>query len=102
MGENQQPPSPAATPQNALALVDMFSQNNNAQSPYPGGQTYPNSSPQFQNQPNFQSPQSPFYTNGGVHNMIVPYDQALYAQGANHPWNGQITPQLQPNSPVYG
>ncbi|KAM7490412.1 hypothetical protein LguiA_033333 [Lonicera macranthoides] len=102
VGANQQPPSPVATPQNALALVDMFSQNGNAQSPYPGGQTYPNSSPQFQNQPNFQSPQSPFYSNGSVHNMVVPYDQALYAQGVNHPWNGQITLQQQPNSPVYG
>ncbi|KAL2544807.1 ENTH/VHS/GAT family protein [Forsythia ovata] len=72
-----QPASPAASQQNALALVDMFSQSNNNLSSNSVGQAYP-SSPQFQQQQNFHS------------------------QGSTSPWNGQITQQHQPTSPVYG
>ncbi|KAL7166321.1 hypothetical protein ACSBR2_037070 [Camellia fascicularis] len=95
--------SPVANQQNALALVDMFSQNNNNQPVYPVGQAYPPSTPQFQQQQNFQPPQTSVYSNGIGPNMMVPqYEQPLYTQGANPAWNGQIAPQQQPPSPVYG
>ncbi|XP_058200896.1 TOM1-like protein 9 [Rhododendron vialii] len=87
--------SPVANHQNALALVDMFSQNNNNQ-PY-------SSMPQYQQQQNFQPPQNSVYPNGIGSNMMAPqYEQPLYTQGANSAWNGQILPQQQPPSPVYG
>lgn len=91
-----QPTSPIANHQNALALVDMFSQNNNNQ-PY-------SSMPQYQQQQqNFQPPQNSVYPNGIGSNMMAPqYEQPLYTQGANSAWNGQILPQQQPPSPVYG
>ncbi|XP_059642608.1 TOM1-like protein 9 [Cornus florida] len=99
MGEPQTA-SPASQ-QNALALVDMFSQSNNTQSGSPVGQAYP-STPQYQQQSNFQSLQPSFYTNGSVPNMMLPqHEQSLYTQGANPAWNGQIAHQ-QPPSPVYG
>ncbi|CAL5435532.1 unnamed protein product [Camellia sinensis] len=95
--------SPVANQQNALALVDMFSQNNNNQPVYPVGQAYPPSTPQFQQQQNFQPPQTSVYSNGIGPNMMVPqYEQPIYTQGANPAWNGQIAPQQQPPSPVYG
>lgn len=75
-----QPATPVSQ-QNALALVDMFSLNNNV-SPV---QTY--SSPQ--NMP----PQQPgFYQNGNPN--------PAYSQGSNPTWNGQL-PQ-QPPSPGFG
>ncbi|KAG5562586.1 hypothetical protein RHGRI_005344 [Rhododendron griersonianum] len=90
-----QPASPIANHQNALALVDMFSQNNNNQ-PY-------SSMPQYQQQQNFQPPQNSVYPNGIGSNMMAPqYEQPLYTQGSNSAWNGQILPQQQPPSPVYG
>ncbi|KAF7151440.1 hypothetical protein RHSIM_Rhsim02G0181000 [Rhododendron simsii] len=90
-----QPASPIPNHQNALALVDMFSQNNNNQ-PY-------SSMPQYQQQQNFQPPQNSVYPNGTGSNMMAPqYEQPLYTQGANSAWNGQILPQQQPPSPVYG
>uniref|UniRef100_A0A5B7AS42 Putative TOM1-like protein 2 n=1 Tax=Davidia involucrata TaxID=16924 RepID=A0A5B7AS42_DAVIN len=96
-----QPVSPVSQ-QNALALVDMFSQSNNTQSANPGGQAYP-STPQYQQQQNYQSPQPSVYPNGSVPNMMLPqYEQSLYTQGTNPAWNGQIAHQQQPPSPVYG
>ncbi|KAA8525285.1 hypothetical protein F0562_007140 [Nyssa sinensis] len=95
-----QPPSPASQ-QNALALVDMFS-HNYTQYAYPGGQSNP-STPHYQQQQNFQSPQPSVYPNGSVPNMMLPqYEQSLYPQGTNPAWNGQIAHHQQPTSPVYG
>ncbi|KAL3844163.1 hypothetical protein ACJIZ3_001566 [Penstemon smallii] len=99
-----QPASPVTSQQNALALVNMFSQSNNNESLNSIGQAYP-SSPQFQQQQNFQSPQPSIYTNGSVSGSIPTQheqSQSLYAQGSSSAWNGQITQQQQPPSPVYG
>ncbi|KAI3468230.1 hypothetical protein Pfo_024893 [Paulownia fortunei] len=97
-----QPASPVASQQNALALVDMFSESNNNQSLNSIGQAYP-SSPQFQQQPNFHSPQPSLYPNGTVSGPMPPqHEQSLYSQGSASAWNGQITQQQQPSSPVYG
>lgn len=101
-GEPQ--PTTPASQQNALALVDMFSQSNNVQSNSPVGQPY-SSSPQFQQQPQgFQPPQSPFYPNGSVPTMGPPqYEQkSPYAQGTNPAWNQMPQQPQQPPSPVYG
>ncbi|KAL3819019.1 hypothetical protein ACJIZ3_004924 [Penstemon smallii] len=99
-----QPASPVASHQNALALVDMFSQVNNDQSPNSTGQAYP-SPPQFQQQPNMQSPQPSLYPNGTLSGpMLTQHEQStsLYSQGSASAWNGQITQPQQPPSPVYG
>ncbi|XAR69304.1 hypothetical protein NMG60_11000843 [Bertholletia excelsa] len=98
----QKPASPVANQTNALALVDMFSQSNNNQLPSPGGQAYP-TTPQYQQQQNFQPPQAPVYSNGVGPNMPIPqFGQSLYTQGANPAWNGQTPHQQQSPSPVYG
>ncbi|KAL3650821.1 hypothetical protein CASFOL_007224 [Castilleja foliolosa] len=100
-----QPASPVASHQNALALVDMFSESTNVQPPSNSfGQPYA-SSPQFQQQPNFQSPSSSLYPNGNVSGPMAPQqDQSLYSQGSGSAWNGQVTQiqQQQPPSPLYG
>ncbi|KAL0297275.1 UNVERIFIED_CONTAM: TOM1-like protein 9 [Sesamum radiatum] len=94
-----QPASPLATQQNALALVEMFPQSNNHQSSSATGQAYP-SSPQFQQPTNVQSPQ-PLFPNGSISGPTLPqHEQSLYSQGSA--WNGQITQQQQPASPIYG
>ncbi|KAL6985411.1 hypothetical protein U1Q18_018786 [Sarracenia purpurea var. burkii] len=96
-----QPASPVANQQNALALVDMFPQRNNTQPVSSVGQVYP-LTPQYQQQ-NFQPPQTSLYPNGiGPNTMVPQYEQSLYTQGAHPAWNGQIYPQQQPPSPVYG
>nr|GMC49096.1 TOM1-like protein 9 [Ipomoea batatas] len=92
--------------QNALVLVDMFSETSNPQSTYTVGQTHPSSS-QFPQQQNFQSPQQSFYTNGTASGTMLPQqEQSPYLQGSNTAWNGQMTQQPQPQpqqpSPVYG
>ncbi|XP_073129452.1 TOM1-like protein 9 isoform X2 [Henckelia pumila] len=95
------PASPVASQQNALALVDMFSQSNNNQPANPMGQVNP-SSPQFQ-QPNFQSSQPLVYPNGAVSGPMLPqYEQSMHSQASSSAWNGQITQQQQPASPSYG
>ncbi|XP_052189964.1 TOM1-like protein 9 isoform X2 [Diospyros lotus] len=95
-----QPTTPVANQQNALALVDMFSQSNNNQPVSPVGQA--DLMAQYQQQQNFQSPQA-VHPNGISPNMMVPqYEQSLYAQGTNTAWNGPISPRQQPPSPVYG
>lgn len=97
-----QPASPASSQQNALALIDMFSQSNNIPSSNSVGQAHP-SSPQFQQQQNFQYPKSPLSPNGTVSGPMFPQNElSLYSQGSTSPWNGQITQQQQPPSPVYG
>lgn len=94
-----QPAAPASE-QNALALVDMFAQSNSAQTTNSAGQAYP-SSPQFQQQQNFQTAQ---YPNGNIPGTrLTPFEQTLYQQGSNAAtWNGPGTQQQQPPSPVYG
>nr|GMC46612.1 TOM1-like protein 9 [Ipomoea batatas] len=82
--------------QNALVLVDMFSETSNPQSTYTVGQTHPSSS-QFPQQQNFQSPQQSFYTNGTASGTMLPQqEQSPYLQGSNAAWNGQMTQQPQP------
>ncbi|KAL0394066.1 UNVERIFIED_CONTAM: TOM1-like protein 9 [Sesamum latifolium] len=97
-----QPASPVASQQNALALVDMFSESNNNQPLNSTGQAHP-SSVQFQQQTNFNSQQPSLYPNGSVSGPMQPqHEQSLYSQGSASAWNGQMTPQQQPPSPVYG
>ena len=92
--------SPVANQQNALALVDPFSLGNNNQPVAPVGQAYP-SMQQYQQQQNYQ--QTSVYPNGIGPNMMVPqYEQSIYTQGSNPAWHGQISPQQQPPSSVYG
>lgn len=87
-----QPESPSQ--QNALAILDMFSQPSTTPSTNSVGQAHP-SSPQFQQQPNFHSVQPSLYPNGSVPGMS-------YAQGSTPAWNEQMSQQQQPASPVYG
>nr|XP_016434799.1 PREDICTED: uncharacterized protein LOC107761140 isoform X2 [Nicotiana tabacum] len=84
-----QPANPSQ--QNALAILDMFSQPSTTPSTYSVGQANP-SSPQFQQQQNFHSVQPSLYPNGSVPGMT-------YAQGSNPAWNGQMSQQQQPASP---
>ncbi|OWM76979.1 hypothetical protein CDL15_Pgr011704 [Punica granatum] len=70
--------------QNALVLVDMFSDAPNPPNPINtqganlGGQSNP-STPQFQQQPNLQAPQPGFYVNGAVPSNLAPsqFNQSL-------------------------
>lgn len=88
--------------QNALALVDMFSQGNNAQPMGSVGQTYP-TPPQTQQQQNFPTPQSQIYPNGSAPGTMFPqYEQSVYTQGSNSAWNGAVAQQQQPSLPAYG
>lgn len=98
-----QPASPVASPQNALALVDMFSESSNNQRLNSTGQAH-SSSVQFQQQTNFNSQQPSLYPNGSVSGPMQPqHEQSLYSQGSASAWNGQMTQQQQPPpSPVYG
>ncbi|PIM97732.1 hypothetical protein CDL12_29799 [Handroanthus impetiginosus] len=97
-----QPASPVASQQNALTPVDMFSQSNNYQSSNSTAQGYP-SSPHFQQQTNAQAPEPSLHPNGSVSGPMLPqYGQSLHLQGSASAWNGQITQQQQPASPVYG
>lgn len=99
-----QQPTSSVSDQTALVLFDMFSDTNsvNTQSGNVPGQNGP-LTPHTQQQQNFQSPQGGYYPNGGVPNVGAPqYEQSLYTQGNAPAWNGQITQQQQPPSPVYG
>lgn len=88
-------PQPASPSQNnALAVLDMFSQPSTTPSTYSVGQGHP-SSPQFQQQQNFNSVQPSLYQNGSVPGMS-------YTQGSTPAWNKQMSQQQQPASPVYG
>ncbi|CAH9136412.1 unnamed protein product [Cuscuta epithymum] len=92
---------------NALVLVDMFSNTNNPHPTYSVSQTGPSSSsPQFPQQKNIQSPpQQSFYSNGSPSGTVIPqHEHPPYPHGSNATvWNGQMTrQQQQPASPVYG
>ncbi|GAA0144708.1 transporter [Lithospermum erythrorhizon] len=104
VGETQ-PGGPAPSQQNALALVDMFTQGGNTQATYSVGQSHPSSLP-FQQQQNLQSPQQSLYPNGGAPGAtFTQNEQAVYTQGPATAWNGQILHQQQQQqapSPVYG
>ncbi|KAG7972821.1 hypothetical protein I3843_07G202000 [Carya illinoinensis] len=104
----QQPASPISQ-QNALVLLDMFSETNNT--PNPVNTQSANLTrqgnplaPQIEQQQNFQSPQGGFYSNGSVPTVgSSQYEQQMYMQGAGSAWNGQIAQhQPQPPLPIYG
>ncbi|CAM0880530.1 unnamed protein product [Alopecurus aequalis] len=93
--------------QNALAIVDIFSQNNTANSkpldPFgldssptvPGTQPY-----NTQTQHPVQSQQPPqqmsLYSNGGTVNPGTSYDQASQYNNTNPGWNGQVANHAAP------
>ncbi|CAN4120223.1 unnamed protein product [Withania somnifera] len=87
-----QPASPSQ--QNALAIIDMFSQPSTTPSVYSAGQAHP-SSPQFQQPQNFYSVHPSLYPNGSVPGMS-------YTQGSTPASNEQMSQQQQPATPVYG
>ncbi|KAI3687089.1 hypothetical protein L1987_80780 [Smallanthus sonchifolius] len=99
VGEPESTTTPASQQHNALALVDILSQNNSvASDPAPAGQTY-SGPPQFQQSQNFDS----LYTNATTANT-PPYDpQTPFNLGSTSTWNGH-PPQQQPPSPptAYG
>ncbi|XP_018484436.1 TOM1-like protein 9 isoform X2 [Raphanus sativus] len=106
-----QPPSPVASDQNALALIDMFGDNTNSPSPAtaPAGNSALPSSPL-----NSQSHQQPPTSQAGEAglqqaNGFAPpagysqFEQPSYGQGASSPWNSQPAQHLQqPQQPSYG
>ncbi|XP_062189220.1 TOM1-like protein 9 [Phragmites australis] len=93
---------------NALAIVDMFSQNNttnsnaNAASPFglnssstiPGSQPY-NTPTQHPLQPQ-QPQQTALYPNGGAVNPGTSYDQASQFNNMSSGWNGQVANPMAP------
>ncbi|KAK8295248.1 hypothetical protein V6Z12_D05G051800 [Gossypium hirsutum] len=91
-GEPQQ--TTPASQQNALVLIDMFSDSNSTsgspkiQSSGLAGQTDP-LTPQIQQQ------QQNFHANGTVSNMGSPRYEQSYVQGMGHAWNGQMAQQQQ-------
>ncbi|KAJ9546724.1 hypothetical protein OSB04_019267 [Centaurea solstitialis] len=94
--------APPASQNNALALVDMLSQNN-VPNGSAAGQTY--SSPQFQQSQNFPSHQNSLYANASIPNAMPPqYDNNQ--GGSTSSWNGHVQQQqpLQdpPPLPAYG
>ncbi|KAK9058861.1 hypothetical protein SSX86_023705 [Deinandra increscens subsp. villosa] len=111
VGETQ-PTTPVSQPNNALALVDMFSSQNQQPQNTPAQQTQtqymPAQQPSFYpngNAANTVPPQNePFYPNGNVANTIPPQNEpwSQYNQGNNPVWNGNIAQQQQPPSPGFG
>ncbi|KAJ9547175.1 hypothetical protein OSB04_019718, partial [Centaurea solstitialis] len=100
-GEPTSSGAPASSQNNALALVDMLSQNN-VPNGSAAGQTY--SSPQFQQSQNFPSNQNSLYANASIPNTVPPqYDNNQ--GGSTSSWNGHM-PQQQPLQdpplPAYG
>ncbi|CAN8229655.1 unnamed protein product [Cochlearia groenlandica] len=102
-----QPASPVASDQNALALIDMFSDNTTSPSPA----TAPNGSLASQSDPLNPQLHQPPHTQVGEaglqqSNGFTPqmgysqFEQPSYAQGAPSPWNSQ--PTEQPQQPSYG
>ncbi|XP_071692256.1 TOM1-like protein 9 isoform X2 [Rutidosis leptorrhynchoides] len=95
---------PSASQHNALALVDMLSQNNVSSGP-PSGQTY-SSPPLFQQSHNYPSNQSLLHPNGHTPNSMPPqYEQKTPFNPGPTSWNGQVN-QQQPLQdlplPAYG
>ncbi|GMI92548.1 TOM1-LIKE 9 [Hibiscus trionum] len=99
LGEPQQ--TTPASQQNALVLMDMFSDGNNTsgsariQSSGSGGQTNPLT-------PHIQQQQQNFHANGTVPNIGSPRYEQSHAQSTSPAWSGQLVQQHQPPLPVYG
>ena len=93
--------------QNALAIVDIFSQNNTANSkpldPFgldssptvPGSQAY-NTPAQHPVQSQQPPQQVALYSNGGTVNPGTSYDQASQFNNTNSGWNGQVANHAAP------
>ncbi|XP_010437859.1 PREDICTED: TOM1-like protein 2 isoform X2 [Camelina sativa] len=106
-----QPASPVASDQNALALIDMFSDNTNNPSPAtaPTGNPAPQSSPlnpQPHQQPNSQAGEAGLQQSNGFSPQMgyQQFEQPSYGQGASSPWSNQpAQPQQfqQPHQPSY-
>ncbi|CDY49322.1 BnaC03g66920D [Brassica napus] len=106
-----QPASPIASDQNALALIDMFSDNTSSPSiaTAPTGSSAPQSSPltpQLHQQPTSQAGEVGLQQSNGF-SPQAGYSQfeqqPSYGQGASSPWNGQPANQMQqPQQPSYG
>lgn len=114
-------PSTCPSPQeNALALVDTFSQSNDTSSPHsldshtvnPAAQPLP-STPQFQHQQQkqlLQPQQLTVYSNGSAQNTVLSqYEQAPCVQGGAHlnhesdsSWNGTQSLGTQQQAHTYG
>uniref|UniRef100_A0ACD5VR87 Uncharacterized protein n=2 Tax=Avena sativa TaxID=4498 RepID=A0ACD5VR87_AVESA len=87
--------------QNALAIVDIFSQNNTANSnAKPLDPFGLDSSPTMQTQHPVQSQQAPqqvaLYSNGDTVNPGTSYDQASQFNNTNSGWNGQVANHAAP------
>jgi hypothetical protein len=87
--------------QNALAIVDIFSQNNTANSnAKPHDPFGLDSSPTMQTQHPVQSQQPPqqvaLYSNGDTVNPGTSYDQASQFNNTNSGWNGQVANHAAP------
>lgn len=107
VGEPQPTTTNVSQQNNALALVDMFSESNNGpQSTFSVGQSSYSPAPQLPQPQNFHSPQQPsFYQNEGVPNVAGPqYEHSQFTQSTNQPlWNGQMPQQQQqPPTQAYG
>lgn len=101
-----QPASPVASDQNALALIDMFSDNTNNPSPATAPTGNPAQSiplnPQGHQQPNSQAGEAGLQqSNGSAPQMgYSQFEQPSYGQGVSSPWSSQ--PAHQPHQPSYG
>ncbi|KAG7540620.1 VHS domain [Arabidopsis thaliana x Arabidopsis arenosa] len=100
-----QPASPVASDQNALALIDMFSDNTNNPSPATAPTGNPAQSiplnPQGHQQPNSQAGEAGLQqSNGSAPQMgYSQFEQPSYGQGVSSPWSSQ--PAQQPHQPSY-
>lgn len=108
-----QPASPVASDQNALALIDMFSDNTNNPSPAtaPTGNPATQSSPfnpQLHQQPNSQAGEAGLQQSNGFAPQMgySQFEQPSYGQGVSSPWSNQPAQQAQqlqqPHQPSYG
>ncbi|WZZ09595.1 hypothetical protein YC2023_095516 [Brassica napus] len=106
-----QPASPIASDQNALALIDMFSDDTSSPSiaTAPTGSSAPQSSPltpQLHQQPTSQAGEAGLQQSNGF-SPQAGYSQfeqqPSYGQGASSPWNAQPAHQMQQTQqPSYG
>lgn len=100
---------PTPSNQNALAIVDVFSQNNtansnaqpadpfglNSSSNIPGSQPY-NTPAQHVLQSQQPQQAAALYPNGGTVNPGTSYDQASQYNNMSSGWNGQVASHLAP------
>ncbi|CAH8378019.1 unnamed protein product [Eruca vesicaria subsp. sativa] len=102
-----QPASPVASDQNALAIIDMFGDNTNSQSPAtaPTGNSATQSSPLNPNQlPTSQGGEARLQQSNGFapQGGYSQFEQPSYGQRDSSPWNSQPAQQLQqPQQPSY-